>query len=420
MIKLDPTTCEECLALLTGIAIPKPQVSKLEDTGFSINKNDSNILCSIAKQLSKGIAMTDRQYALVKSKLAEYEDQFDYHGIDVIEVSNNLMYELREIDRSHWIKVLKWKDEDVLGIRFPFNKKIISRIEDLRKLSHVKDLAFKDNTHYFPFNAQNIFALVEIANRFDSKFSIQSDIIDIYNQLKEYNDNKEQYVPGIYNNQIKNIPQVAIDNLEKELGNVSDDNLLLYYDRRYLYGLHSFDQDQLNYVKTNYSNLVNKIVDRTSSAIIVKKESYTFDQIFESLLDLKRLPMLIVLSENNAHDALVETFNSVRHSISSEDISVCFRNDGQEDPFNEYVKNNNLNNSVAFNTKIVYINNTKLPKPLLKSDWIPNSVFSYNKGLTYNKVVQFTQQFDLQIIYEDPNSIGYWNRTSRRHISANV
>ena len=60
-----PKTCEECLSLLTGIVIPKPSFPKEQDFGLIIKREDASILKSIAKQLSKGIAMTDRQYVLV-------------------------------------------------------------------------------------------------------------------------------------------------------------------------------------------------------------------------------------------------------------------------------------------------------------------------------------------------------------------
>ena len=51
------------------------------------------------------------------------------------------------------------------------------------------------------------------------------------------------------------------------------------------------------------------------------------------------------------------------------------------------IKQRNLNNWVDKNTKIVYINNNKLPKVLLETEWKPNCTFSYNSN--NNKNVQF-------------------------------
>ena len=105
--------------------------------------------------------------------------------IDIQEHINNLKYPLREIDRSHWLKILHYNGEEILGIRFPFNKKVIDRIEELRRLSSQKVAEYKDCTHYFALTPQNIFGLVEIANRFNSKFVIHKEITEIYNQLYE-------------------------------------------------------------------------------------------------------------------------------------------------------------------------------------------------------------------------------------------
>ena len=50
MKKQEPTTCESCLSLLTGIIIPKPMFPKEENFGFVLETSDAKILKSIAKQ----------------------------------------------------------------------------------------------------------------------------------------------------------------------------------------------------------------------------------------------------------------------------------------------------------------------------------------------------------------------------------
>ena len=54
-------------------------------------------------------------------------------------------------------------------------------------------------------------------------------------------------------------------------------------------------------------------------------------------------------------------------SLLNESCSVLFRLDNDADgaEFNQYIKRNNLNNLVDNNTKIVYISNNKIPKPML-------------------------------------------------------
>ena len=67
--------------------------------------------------------------------------------------------------------------------------------------------------------------------------------------------------------------------------------------------------------------------------------------------------------------------------------------------FNEYVRENGLNNKLANNTKIVYINNKKIPKPLLRFNWEPEGVLCLDTTRNYSKVNQFEEEFDLVIQY---------------------
>ena len=62
-------TIEDCLEILAGF--------RKESEGFSLMKEDYTIMHSIAKQVFKGTALTDRQFALMQTKLLAYEDQFN-------------------------------------------------------------------------------------------------------------------------------------------------------------------------------------------------------------------------------------------------------------------------------------------------------------------------------------------------------
>ena len=147
------------------------------------------------------------------------------------------------------------------------------------------------------------------------------------------------------------------------------------------------------------------------------------------MFELKRLPILVVLDSKQALDQLTIAHNHFKNVIHESEMSVCFRLQNAwkpdedkkiTDPFNEYVSTQALNNSVDKNTKIVYINANKLPKPLLKTGFTPKCVITFGgKGLSFNNVTQYTQQFDLQIVYEEDTSSVYWNRTEKRLAKTN-
>ena len=67
-------TIEDCLELVAGISQLKyhndPDLSKLQN--FKLHEDNHKIMFSIAKQVMKGTALTQRQYNLVKKLLIEY------------------------------------------------------------------------------------------------------------------------------------------------------------------------------------------------------------------------------------------------------------------------------------------------------------------------------------------------------------
>ena len=73
--------------------------------------------------------------------------------------------------------------------------------------------------------------------------------------------------------------------------------------------------------------------------------------------------------------------------------------DGRE--FNKYVKSNFLNNPIDNNTKIVYINNNKLPKPLVQSGWLPEVAIRVRAHRLNRNVATYLNITDLVIHYDD-------------------
>ena len=64
-----PTTCEDCLSFLIS--------------NNSLSIEDKGILTSINRQLLKKIALTDRQYALLKGKLLNYKRVWQHNNIAI-------------------------------------------------------------------------------------------------------------------------------------------------------------------------------------------------------------------------------------------------------------------------------------------------------------------------------------------------
>jgi hypothetical protein len=168
-----------------------------------------------------------------------------------------------------------------------------------------------------------------------------------------------------------------------------------------LYGIHSFDNSFADSL-TNYSTLTQKIVNRENANIFIDKKSWTLDNIVQSINDLERYPLVILLDEDMPFDTLVQTHKHFKNIIPAEQISVLFRlESSKSNGFNEYIKEQELNSPIDNNTKIVYISREKINKPLLKSNCNPRTMLMLQSQRVHTKLSYWSEDFDLIIHYDD-------------------
>lgn len=403
---------EDCLELLVGL--------KQSDSNFQMNSSDSGILSSIARQVFKGTALTDRQYALVREKLeTNYVEQFLRNGYSNFgNALGNLRMPMREIDRTKIITVVshaemlgpdsvyesykdKWK---WIKVRFPFSKKDIVKIENIANSAkrgdhhHVKG----SHEHYFILSEKLVFGIVDAFK--DSQFKIDKELLDIYQELLDLNKNYDNYLPGVYDYQLSNVSDVVKQTLESQIGKPGVDNLLLYKDRSLMYGLQILDDVELAKSSSKYSNLSVHIAMRNSGRILVDDTTRNLQTLIDSLIELERFPILILCDDNLAEEQLVSTHQILRNRVLDSEMSVMFRLEGETD-FNKYVKDKGLNNFVDRNTKVVYISKSKLSKPLVSADWNFNCVLSLTSMRPNTKVAAWIEGCDL-IVSHDSDETG--------------
>lgn len=409
-------TVEDYLELMAGLT---------EGPKIQLERADYNLVTSLARQVFKGVGLTDRQYDLAKEKICYYKDQFAALDYNVDRDIENVRIPLRSIDRSRWIKIVDYPENIVyeshkthnwIAVRFIFNKKLISLIEAIRSTD--KDAIYdKENKiHYFALTEKNIYNII---NALENKnFDVDPCLLEKYEIIKTMNKNKNNYIPGIYGLKLKNLHDNAVEYIVSDIGNPNKENLALFKDRQKLYGLEHFDEIDLNQSVGQLTVLSQKIVKRKSTTVLVNSNTYQFDRLAESVLELNRFPLLIVLNSSTDHDELVKTFNTFRNILSPQDFCVLYRKDNtnlKEKEFNSYIADNNLNNSLDTNPKIVYINKDKFPKTLLKTDWRPSAsiIFGSERFMANNKMHSYISNLDLVIHFDTDSSPFLKNRIEK-------
>lgn len=387
-------TIEDCLESLAGLR---------KNCNFTLDSSDKSFLKSIANQTRKGISLTDRQYAAVMEKILGYRQQFDdQEFINFDTAIQNLRKPLRSIDRSRWIKIVNKDGINYLAIRFVFSKSLITLIENLRNVDRDAVYDRENKTHYFTLSEKNIFNIVSALD--DKSFEIDSEVKEKYNKLLEMKEHKSRYIPGIYKFKLENLNKRAIDYIITDAGEPNKNNLSLFKDRSRLYGIDYFDEKDLDESLRQLTDLSQKIVRRKQKQVLIDAGEYNFDKITESILELSRFPLLVILNSSTDYDSLVTSYNSFKNVIPRDSFSVLYRKENKSKDdirFNQYIAENKLNTDLDSNPKVVYINNDKLPKTLLKTNWKPLAAIYLNSTslLRVSKIASYTNELDFVIHY---------------------
>ena len=395
-------TVEDCIEILAGL--------QEHEGKFSIDRSDFNLVTSLARQTFRGTAYTDRQHELAKQKILHYKSQYENNGYDIDVAIENLRMPLREVDRSRWVKIVDHPGSMVhsaeekglwLAVRFIFQKKLIGAIDTIKRKVGEGIYDKENKIHYFPLTEKTVYEIVSVFNE-TNNFEVDEQLKEFYGKLIEMKTNKENYIPGIYSLKLKNLHEKSFEYAISSIGEPSIDNLCRYYDQKDKLGINYFDDEDLRRSLRSLTPLTQKIVNRNKTQVLLNPKEYTIENIAETVLELYRFPLIIILTEKNCYSELVQFHKAFNGIIPNESCSVLFRLDNNEDgaEFNQYIRRNNLNNLVDNSTKIVYISNNKIPKPMLQSNWVPSAAITSDTSRS-GKIDDYLIGLDLVIHYDD-------------------
>jgi len=375
---------------------------------FELADSDRVILTSISRQTARGIALTDRQYELVKTKLVNYRDQFERNEMIHLDLAlETLAKPLRSIDRSQTITV----EDGWLAIKFPFNKKTIALLESsaskYRKFyRHEKG----SNVHYFKLYEPVINELVEMFK--NKKFDIDPALIELSDQIDEIKSQELLYVPHVSDHGIENIPERAVKLIQQELGDLRE-NKIKYWDRSIRYGYKKTAQ-----VFRNYSQLAEHVANRTTQKLYLNPAAYSLNEISQALKELDRFPLVVTLNRRKEFEELKMLFDAFDFVDPSQQILLNRVEDQHDDNYaiNTFIKDKNFNNWLDNNIKIVYIFKNTLPKLLLRSEWKPLACLTLNGEREHSNVTSYVEQHcDLIMIHDGQPS--YSSNTISRQLN---
>ena len=374
----------------------------LSNHGSTIKDKDYTFLSSIERQLLSNQALTEKQHTVLRHIIPKYEILLNLTFPDSAIETTKRPY--RTIFKEKIVSLCKINDKNYIMYKHYFDTDLLKFLLPLKRaVGYYFDYNSKEN--YIPYNIENMLRAMPLFQKFE--FDIDSTILDIYNQILDIQKLPEQYLPYVKENDIENIDISSKNDLISKFGTPSIDNIFLYKDRSLSYGLRLFDDDILTQSTSKLGSLTRQIVNRKSRFLQITR-NIDIQEIFNSLDELNRYPLLIMLQREKPLAALERTISHVLSRFDSNEVSVLYRMPNRTEygkNYNQYISDLKINSNIDKNKKIIYITKEKFPKTLLTTEWSPESVLMTESIRCSLNVDIYLNRFDLLIHYDDHVSL---------------
>ena len=395
-------TIEDCLGVFATSSKDVGQVQ--------LDLPADQILLSLARQVKRNVGLTDKQYNIAKDRIKKYERALVPNFVlNLDDVLSDTRLPMRSIDREKTITLCddKFKNSTngnvpLIKIKFPFNRKTMTQLQQIvgqlvREVEYFHEKGTHE--HYVKLAEHIVENIISVFGKKD--FYIDPAILEMYDSIIEVKSSQEKYVPGIFKDKILNLPPHAVSMIQDELGDINHKTRLVYRDRSLRYGINYYDYD----VPPN--SLTEKIAIRTTQEVAVDY-STDFSKMIESLIDLKRAPILVTINDSDSTilDETRKFFNEFTKYFPSSEQSVLFRVDNVPNTYtvNNFIKENFLNNWVDENTKVVYIKKSALPKILITGVWKPITTISMDIEIPKPTIKEYIKHYCDLIVYYDSHA----------------
>ncbi len=363
-------------------------IQKLHFSSITLNMFDSKIIASLYSQLCMGTAFTEKQANLAVGVLKKYKSKISMmlnQNISTFLDNPQFRHKFRNINNSKTIEVIDHEEfKKAIRVAFPYDDSLIAKFKKEKLNFHYTTWSPDEKAWIFSLHEKNILFLSSLIDDFN--FTADEEFLLYVKQIKQINENVEKYIPMIIKDQDSYILKNTHQTIQSYLGK---DLILSLFEARKR-GIFVWD-DNIDYELDMCSeDLVVKrfLKCQNTNNFVVNLDESLLSSVSTIVKNL--LPCLIVIPGGSEFEILEKNINLFKTiGINTKDMSVMFRLSNETDKkFNNYVKNNNLNNPIDNNTKIVFVSNN-IPKPLIESRINFESVLNYNFYSPHYKLRDF-------------------------------
>jgi uncharacterized protein YjgD (DUF1641 family) len=367
-----------------------------------LSKRDSKVLRSFGTMLKNGVFFTENQSKLLLKILQENKEKFKIFQTDIetIILSPTWSKPFRQVDVVRKFYIADNQGELSLFVEFTYSGTIRRLIQNISKKVEGLTQITPAKLYSLDLTEKNIVELVEVLRPLN--FVIDDKIIEHYNTIKSWSEievKSQFFLTTMINT---NFQKHITDDLG--LNNAITQDIINDRSIRYNYFVEKTEK--------NPENLTEIIANRNSTTTWIDKKQYSLSDVIESLVELKRFPLLVVFEgydEKRCFTDLQNLAESLEKNRIFSDIGIYFRLDnsavGKE--FNQYIADKHFNSKLEKDSIVCGVQSGKIPKFLLKTAWKPMSVISLGNAVKNSKTAVYTSCCDLIISYSDTQPIIY-------------
>jgi hypothetical protein len=363
-------------------------IQKLYFLNFGINQFDLSIIRSLYNQYSMGTSFTEKQGNLAISLLKKHKSILSSTmNQDISMFLDNPVFKKRfRIINTH--KLIDIVDHPTfkraIRVSFPYDEKLINAFNKEKPMLNNVIWDNENKVWLFNLHEKNITFLNTLITEFN--FIADDEFKNYVSQLNYINENLDKYITLISKVNDDYVLLNSPTNVDPTLGQelvpslfaarkkgffVWDDNIA-----QELSALENFD-----IVKSYLSSTPDK-------KFLVNLESTPLTSLETILKNL--LPCLVIIPGGSELRLLEKNYNFLKTiGFDDSELSVLFRLSNDTDKnFNEYIKQNNLNNGINDKVKLFFISNN-IPKTIIEHNINFNSILNYNYFSPHYKLKDF-------------------------------
>lgn len=362
-----------------------------------VSPRDTNVLNSLSNSIVSQYFITENQSKLLLRILQDNHHHFPMF-VDELAIALKAPTWSKAFRQIEQVKKLYigGNSADMLSliIEFTFSthvRKVLTQAN--KEISNLVQSA--NGKHYFAdLTEQNIVVLVELLRPLE--FEIDDQVARHYATIKSWNESviKDQFLISSMTN------QNFLTHITADLGTANDldSNIIQDRSRRYQY--------RSGTILESDGTLTRELANRIKSRVWVDKRQHTLTQLVESLISLRRLPIMVVFdnySDQESGNVLESLSVALEHSGIADSVGVYFRMPNTESgiKFNSLVADKKFNQYLGSDTKVVAVQSGKIPKFFLTNNWKPMSVIAIDHQFRSSKTAVYAGCCDLIVTYTE-------------------